>query len=387
MSAPQPPNQPWQGGQPPQEQAGQPQQQEPERTQVLKPGQTPGQQQQPVQDPGPEKTQVVQPGQTQSAGGQQQGEATQMVPPGSMPPPAPQYEPPPSAADPQSPPSGFPGSQQYTQQIGQPQSPYGQQQQPPPGYGQQPPPGYGPPPGYPQQGGFAQQQGFGQQPQFGGQGVNTQMITWGLAGLAAVLGLIGLILALVDIGDVASYSSDLSSLPAAVKDKYPSAGGLWIAEILTLIGALGGTAGGVMIFLKNKMGVMVTAIGGGLLLVGAIVWMVIIPSGFAVGGKAVFYLIAGLIVAAIGALGFIPATKKFVDPTASVLGGAPGGYPPPGYGQQGPPPGYGQQPYGQPPQAPPGYGQQPPQQQPGYGQPPQQPPYGGGQQPPPGGQW
>jgi hypothetical protein len=386
MSAPQPPNQPWQGGQPPQEQAGQPQQQEPERTQVLQPGQTPGQQQ-PVQDPGPERTQVVQPGQTPPAAGGQQGEATQMVPPGSMPPPAPQYEPPPSAADPQSPPGGFPGSQQYTQQIGQPQSQYGQQQ-PPPGYGQQPPPpGYGPPPGYPQQGGFAQQQGFGQQPQFGGQGVNSQMITWGLAGVAALFGLIATILALTDIGDVANFSSAISSLPAAARGKYPSGGMLWLAELLVLIGGLAGVTGGVMIFLKNKLGVMITAVGGGLLLVGAIVWMAIVPSGASIGGKSVFYLIAGLIVGAIGALGFIPATKKFVDPSASVLGGAPGGFPPPpGYGQQAPPPGYGQQPYGQPPQGPPpGYGQPP--QQPGYGQPPQQPPYGGGQQPPPGGQW
>jgi hypothetical protein len=99
----------------------------------------------------------------------------------------------------------------------------------------------------------------------------------------------------------------------------------------------------------------------------------------------VWSLIAGILVAAIGALAFIPQTKKFLG-GESVLGGpgGGGGFPPPGGGfgqpQQGfgqPQQGFGQpqQGFGQPPQQ--GFGQQPPQQ--GYGQPPQ--PGGPPQQP------
>src|SRR5262245_50196798 len=100
MSAPQPPNQPWQGGQPNQEQQqGQPpygQQPPQEQNPALHaPGPTsviggPGHGGPPPGD-GVERTQVVRPEQ------QGQGDATQMVPPGSMPPPPPQYAPPPSA--------------------------------------------------------------------------------------------------------------------------------------------------------------------------------------------------------------------------------------------------------------------------------------------------
>src|SRR5204862_4353596 len=109
MSAPQPPNPPWQGGQPQQwqgepnqEQQGQPPygQQPPQEqnpalsapgpTQVLGgPGQAGGP---PQHDPGQDRTQVVRPGDHGVLG---QGDATQMVPPGSMPPQQPPYAPPP----------------------------------------------------------------------------------------------------------------------------------------------------------------------------------------------------------------------------------------------------------------------------------------------------
>jgi hypothetical protein len=400
MSAPQPPNQPWQGGQPPQEPQAGPQQ-EPERTQVLQPGQQQPAPQQP-QDPGPEATQVVQPGQ-QAQGGQQHGESTQMVPPGSMPPPAPQYEPPPSASDQQSsPPQGFPGQPQQTQVIGQ----YGQQPsqfgQPSPG--QQPPQqGFGPPPGYQQPGGFAHQQGFGPPPQFGGQGSNTQMITWIVAGVAAILGLVTAILTLVDFGDLSDYSeaySQIKDSPAAARagSELPSAPLMWILAIVCLLGGLVAVGAGVMIFLKNKLGAMLLLVGGGLMAVGALVWLIAITSdSLKAFGFPVLALIAGIVVAGLGSLQFFPGTKAWVGLGGSAFGATPqmGGFqqPPPGYG---PPQGYGQQPppgYGQPQQPPPGYGQQPPpgygQQQPppGYGQQPQQPPPGYGQQPPPPQQW
>ncbi len=385
MSSPQPPNQPWQGGQPPQQgegeqsqeqHPGQPPQQDnphstPGPTQAIQPGQ-PGQ----VGADGVERTQAIQPGQqpgeaTQVVQPVQPGQqyqdsgATQMVPPGSMPPQQPQYAPPP-AADPQAP-GGF----------GQQQGGFGQQL--PPGYGQQqPPPGYGPPPG-----GFAQQQGLGSGPSFGGQGQNLQMIAWGLAGLAAVLGLLIAIFALVDFGDISEYSDGYNAAPPELVDELgaPSPGLLWLCTIAILLGAVGAIGGGVLIFLKHKMAHMVLAGAGGLMLVFGI-FELILAAGVEgntgeLPGTGVWGLIGGILVGGIGALGFFPQTKKFLG-GESVLGGSgggPGGFggpPQGGFGQQQPQQGFGQQPpqqgFGGPPQG--GFGQQPPPG--GFGQPPQQ---------------
>ena len=121
MSAPQPPNQPWQGGQPQQWQG----EQSPEQHGPQSPpyGQQQPQDQNPLSNAGPtqvmggpgqhggppsnagadgvERTQVVRPGQPEGS-----GDATQMVPPGSIPPAQPPYAPPPEH---QPPPGGFPG--------------------------------------------------------------------------------------------------------------------------------------------------------------------------------------------------------------------------------------------------------------------------------------
>jgi hypothetical protein len=412
MSAPQPPNQPWQGGQPPQQgegenqnpaltnagptQAIQPGQPLPppggqtgadgvERTQAIQPGQRP-------HDPDSGATQVVSPG-SYGQPQQQDSGATQMVPPGSMPPQAPPYAPPPGA-DASSPPGGFPG-----QQPGYGQQPQGfPGQQPPPGYGQQQP-GFGqqPPPGYPPQGGFAQQPGLGQGPSFGGQGQNTQMISWGLAGLAAVLGLVVAIVALTDFGDIGDYGDFYDTIPEGQADAagLPAPGTLWLWTILAVVGALGAIGGGVLIFLKHKFAGYAAAAGGGLMLIAGIGGLISLPEGGTEGLQTpVWALIGGILVGAIGALAFIPQTKKFLG-GESVLGGPGGGFGGPPSGGFGQPPqqgfgqpqqGFGQpqQGYGQPPQQ--GYGQQPPQQgygqqppQQGYGQPPQQP--GGPQQP------
>jgi len=91
----------------------------------------------------------------------------------------------------------------------------------------------------------------------------------------------------------------------------------------------------------------------------------------------ILFLVAAIVLLIIGFVKRSRHKKELQSYSAGGYGqpayGAPGGYPPPGYGQQPPPPGYGQQP------PPPGYGQQPPP--PGYGQ--QQPPHEGyGQQPP-----
>ncbi|HEX6357188.1 hypothetical protein [Actinophytocola sp.] len=415
MSAPQPPNQPWQGGPPPQQgegehqnpaltnagptQAIQPGQPLPppggqtgadgvERTQAIQPGQRP-------HDPDSGATQVVSPGSFGQPQQQDSG-ATQMVPPGSLPPQQPPYAPPPGA-DPNT--GGFPGQPGYGQQQGfpgqQPPPGYGQQ---PPGFGQQPPPGF-PPPG----GGFAQQPGLGQGPAFGGQGQNTQMIAWGLAGLAAIVGLVVAIFALVDMGELGDYADVLEGAPAEAIEAagLPSTGMLWLCTIGMALGGVAAIGGGVLVFLKHKLASMVLVAGGALMLIFGIVEMILVnginvPDDAEVDlpGIAVWGIIGGIIAGGIGALGFVPATKKFLG-GESVLAGPGGGFggppsggfgqPQQGFGQQPPQQGFGQpqqgfgqppQGYGQPPQQ--GYGQQQPPQQ-GYGQPPQ--PGGPPQQP------
>lgn len=404
MSAPQPPNQPWQGGQPPQQgegenpaltnagptQAIQPGQPLPppggqtgadgvERTQHIQPGQPiPGDQ----GDSG--ATQVVSPGsfgQQTTPGQAPDAGATQMVPPGSLPPQQPPYAQP--GAD-QSPPGGFPGQQPPPGYGQQPQQGFGQQ--PPPGFGQQQQgfPGQQPPPGFPPpQGGFAQQQGLGQAPGFGGQGQNTQMIAWGIAGVAALLGLIVAIIGLTDMGDISDYSDVYDTAPQAAIDQLglPSPGMLWLTTIGMLLGALAAIGGGVLVFMKNKLAPTVLAAAGGLLFVFAIIQMIMVggidvPDGASIEmpGGTVLALIAGIIVGGIGAMGFFPQTKKFYGMDSALAGPGGGFGPPPGGGFGGPQQGFGQpqQGFGPPPQQ--GFGQQPPQQ--GFGQPPQ-----GGQPP------
>jgi hypothetical protein len=252
MSAPQPPNPPWQGGQPQQwlgepgqEQQGQPAPPEqnpalsqPGPTQVLGgPGQAPG-------ADGVERTQVVRP--------EQQGDKTQMVPPGALPPQQPPYAPPPSAS---SPPGGFPPP---SGGFGHPPPGYGQ---PPPGYGppppqafgQQPPPGYGPPPG-----GFAQQPGLGHGPAFGGQGQNTQMIQMIILGAVAVFGLIGAVMMITlwsDLGSASRAVDQVCSGPFATSeicDQTTSGAGRGIFyTIVLLVASLGAIAGAVLLYLKK----------------------------------------------------------------------------------------------------------------------------------------
>ncbi|MGW0520664.1 hypothetical protein [Crossiella sp. NPDC003009] len=173
MSAPQPPQQPYQGqgGQPqadPQSGAADPTPSpaqglpttthtpHADTTQVISSALGSSAGQQPAAPANPEATQVVQPGATPAAPAP---DATQVVPPGQQPPVTPQYAPPSFAQQ---------GGQQPTGPQAQPQQQWGQQpQQPQPGqqqWGQQPQAQ----PGYPQTGGQPQQQ-WGQQPGTGPQ--------------------------------------------------------------------------------------------------------------------------------------------------------------------------------------------------------------------------
>ncbi len=415
MSAPQPPNQPWGGNQPPQGPPSGPHPQQddpfgsPEPTQVVQPqggspfGET------------PEPTQVVQPAQpgeggagaTQAlppvdanatqwvnpAGGDAPvGDSTQLVPPGSQPPPAIPYNPPPSAAD--NPAAAF-GQQQGG--YGQPGG-YGQQQ--PGGFGQpgQPPQGFGGPPGFggPQQpfGGPPQQQ-FGASPAGGG----GPLFGYIAGGVVALLGLLSLIFAFKYIGDASDYSKALSAAPSDdVLDKFLSdagvvgSGTLWLYVILLLVFSLVALAAGVGLALAGKLPqslkklLPIAAVAGGALITVSAVLMLMgtTPNadylskfGANVGsatGIGVAPMIFGILILIVGVLGLLPATRQLVglgDGAAASTG-------PQGFG--GPPAGFGgpQQGFDGPPQ---GFGG--PQQQPGFGQPgqPGPPPQGFGQPP------
>jgi hypothetical protein len=211
------------------------------------------------------------------------------------------------------------------------------------------------------------------------------MIAWGLAGLVALLGLIVAIMAFTDFGDLSDYSDivgDASSDDLA-KANIPAPGTLWLWTIVALVGAVGAIGGGVLIYLKHSLAGIVTAAAGGLMLIAGIAYLIVegdVSKATDAPNVPVWALIGGIIVGAVGALAFIPQTKKFLG-GESVLGGPGGGFGGPpsggGFGQQPPQ----QQGFGQPPQQgfggpPSGFGQQGPQgpqgPQQGYGQPPQQ---------------
>jgi hypothetical protein len=385
MSAPQPPNPPWQGGQPQQQWQGEPDQEQ-QGQQPNGPQQPGPPEQNPFSSPGP--TQVLgQPGadgveRTQVVRPEQQGDKTQMVPPGSLPPQNPPYNPP-------SPAGGFPG-QQPPPGYGGPPPGYGQQPPPgygppPPGYGQQqPPPGYGPPPG-----GFAQQPGLGHAPSFGGPGQNTQMISMIVLGAVAVFGLIGAIMMITLFSDLnpSDPCTGLSGAARASCEDFAgniSAPGRYIVyTIVLLVAAVAAIAGAVLQYLKKVPYAHLIILGAGAVMA---LFAIIFGSDASFITRLVFMLLFGLVIAGAGAMAFFPQTRAYLGFGDGALGGprtGPSGFggPPPG-GGFGQPGGYGQPPqqFGQPPQQPGGYGQ-PPQQQPGgfgtppggFGQPPQQP--------------
>ncbi len=408
MSAPQPPeNQPGQGGQPTQgPQGGEPALASSGPTQVVQPGQQPPQQ---PASAAPEATQVVQPGQQLPNYGQYTGGA--QAPPAAGAPGgwggAPQSDP--FAAQ-----QGQPGQQPGFGQPGQQQPSFGQQpaygapqqsapygapggvpgQQPGFGTPGQPNP-YGAPAGYGQQPGqpaYGQpgQPGYGQPAyalgQGGGSGANTQLIGWLLLGVVGILALLSIIFAIIGMSDAGSISSATNSFCQGLTDQSlcqqatnavsaaePSLALWWITQILMLVAGLAAIGGAVLAFLRNNLTAIaphLIAGAGAVLLIASIIF----------GAKyyfsieaTVYQLIAGLIIGAIGALGYFPQTKAYLgQPAAAGVGGQAGGFGQPSYGQQPAP--YGQpqqQPYGQPGQQP--YGQPQQQQQQPYGVPQQQP--------------
>lgn len=357
----------------------------------------------------PERTQVMRPGQQSSAGQEPPiPEATQVVTPNQEPPQpnyGQSYVPPadsgpgafPSHPMPGTPPPGTPAPG-MPQDFGQPQQPWGAQPpgygapQQPPGWGQQQPwgaqPQYGPPPGW------GQQPWGAPQPQPGaawgapapGGGMNaetTKFVTWAAAGVVGVLGLVALILQIIMFTEGGGGSIEV---PGGGTINVPSTsipGDAVFFLVMLIVGSVASIAGAVLIFLKQNYAHFVVVAGGFLLLLFAI----IAGASYTFVGELIYYLIAGIFIAAVGTLGFFPQTKQYLgipgpgaDPFAGHQGAQYGVYARPQTA-----------PYGQQPPPPPGWGQPPPQQppqqwgaQPHYGQPPQPDPYGQppyGQQP------
>lgn len=396
MSSPQPPEfSPGQGGGQPVDDRAEPALADAGPTQSVQPG----------SGNTPEATQVVRPGQQPPYG---IPEATQVVSPTHQNPNYGQYAAgvqPPAPGAPQQP-GWSPG---VAQQPGYQQPGYGQQpgyQQP--GYGQQQP-AYGQQPGYGQQP-YGQQPVYGQQPygqaypgygQVSAPADTAAIITWIVLGAVALLSLIAAIMTITlwsDIGgvygnaagfvannpcagapDQALCNQEFANAQAAAS--MPIA--MTIYLVLLTVGAVAGVAGAVLVFLKKYVG-QYAIVGGGVLL---LLFSIIFMAQYAGEGRLTFDLIAGIIVAGAGALGFFPQTRVY-------LGMPPGPAAPGGYGQvggfgqnpyaQAQPYGQQQQPYGQPQyqQQPAQYPQQTQYQQPGSGGFPQQgPPSGGFPQP------
>ena len=327
-----------------------------------------------------EPTQVVQPGQPAEGlglGADAPGpESTQLVPPGSQPPPAIPYAPPPSAAD-------NPAALGQQPAFGQPQPPAGFGQPPQPaGFGQppqpgpygQPPQGFGPPPGQP--GGFGgPPPGFGASPYgapAGGGGGNNQVIAWIAAGVVAVLGLIAAILMFTLMGDFGSASGSASGAADQCRASMEQMGGntslcdrlsdvsasvpawAWIYTILMALGGLAAVGGAVLLFLKNKLSAWVLVASGAVLLLFGVLFGA--QADFIT--RIVFALIFGILIAAVGALALTPSTAGFFGldggssggpggfggPPSGGYPGQPGGFGPPsgGFGQPGQPGPYGQ---------------------------------------------
>jgi hypothetical protein len=146
-------------------------------------------------------------------------------------------------------------------------------------------------------------------------------------------------------------------------------GFLVVQGLVSIVLGLGLGAGGVLIFMKNKIGPFLAGGIGSLIAVLGLIGLIVAFHPMS--------LITLILVTAVAVLSFLPQTLRHCrggkDDSAGIPAGMPAGGPPQQYGH--PQLQYGQpQPYGQPPQGPPsgGFGQQPDpvQGQPGgYGQP------------------
>ena len=225
----------------------------------------------------------------------------------------------------------------------------------PESYGQQPPPpGYGPPPGsgFPPPAEYSQQPGY--RPPWGGYGApapaptSQQTVSW--VGLAAIglLGLLGAILTLtlwINLNSAVSRAADVcnrfggeysSMCREQIKNMVPSVPvALVVCLFLIIAACLAVTAGAVMLFVKRPMGQFLILAGG--------IVMLILSIGcearYGATSRVTYDLIAGLVVAVIGGLMFVPAFRVVLGlPPRLTDAHRPGGFPGGGQWPPGPPP-------------------------------------------------
>lgn len=274
-------------------------------------------------DPATDPTAVVPPNQQHSDYGQY-AFGVQPPPPGVPPQPGWQT---PTAYEPQAAPGYWP-------QLG-------------PGYGQQAFPGYGAPPGYGQP-----PRGPGDYRQFGGGPSNGQVTLWITLGVVGFLGLLGAILTLtllMDVSTAVSRASDIcdqygGQISEICKQslrnhgvKVPMAAVTYL--VLIIVASLAAVGGAVLMLLKKHFG-QILVLGGGVVMT---LFAIICAAQYGGTGRITYDLIAGIVIAAVAGLLFLPQVRLFLElPPAS--GRRPDQYPYP-YGQ--PYPGqYGH--YGQP---------------------------------------
>lgn len=279
-----------------------------ERTQVVRPGQ-------PQPDQGPDRTQFVQPPQ----GGFNPGGPPQ----GGFNPGGPPQGPPSGGFNPGGPggpaqggfnPGGPPqGGFQHGGPGGPPQG----------GFSPGPPQGFGP--GGPQQGGFGPPQGgFGPPQGGGGPGFgpaatdNDKMVAWAAAGSAGLIGLIVLIANLSVIG----YAFALTGLY----------GLLLLLAVLSAAVLIGG---GVLIFMRNRLGPLLGVIGAAAIVATWLLAIIVVLADVGVfSGTGIVWIILAAIPAV---LCLMPQTRRYASGgTGPQL---PGSLQLPGQGQQGPGPG------------------------------------------------
>jgi hypothetical protein len=209
---------------------------------------------------------------------------------------------------------------------------------PPPGYGGQQWSGYGPPPPAP---------------------TSPPTIGWISLAATGLLGLLGATLTLtlwINLNSSVSRAADVCNRFGGeyanlcrhqIEKMVPTVPiALVVCLFLIVAACLAATAGAVMIFLKRQLGQFLI-LGGGIVM---LVLSIGVEARYGATSRVTYDLIAGLVIAVIGGVMFVPAFRVLLGLPPHVLGGPrPGGYraggpwppgppPPPQYGPPGPPP-------------------------------------------------
>ncbi|OBK32284.1 hypothetical protein A5658_16375 [Mycobacterium sp. 1245111.1] len=222
-------------------------------------------------------------------------------------------------------------------------------QPPPPG----PPPQWGPPPGPDDYGQQPPQPGYGP-PQWSGYGpptpAPTSQQTFGWISLAAIglLGLLGAILTLtlwINLNSSVSRAADVCNrfggeyahmCRQQIEKMVPTVPVAMVVCLFLIIAACLAVAGGaVMLFVKRQTGQFLI-LGGGIVM---LVLSIGLEARYGATSRITYDLIAGLVIAVVGGLMFVPAFRVLLGmPPHLTSGPRPGDYPGGGPWPPGPPP-------------------------------------------------